>query len=292
MWGNLPQPTENLVMPTRIKRFFRGDLRIENGGSMTYLVSSFAHYGLRALIPGRLRRDATVVYNEYNHERYEYWRSELSFDDYVFGDSEHERWIVLDDMLVRGTFHAVRSRVLPRLAEAVTRYSRPGDLVIEFGAGTGRNLAYLARVLPDRRYLGLELTPRTVEDARVIMARFGLPIEMRVADITKPVTLDRPAAISYSYHAIEQLPDTTSRLALEQMAACTTSAVVCFEPIRELYPRSLRGLTARLRHGRADYCSGLIEHAKALQLNVSQCQRLGLSENPWNETSELVIELS
>lgn len=288
-----PRPEKQRLRPDveGIKRLLRGDLRIEDRGAWTYLLSSFAHYGLRALLPGRIRRDAKVVLDEYNRERYEYWKPQLSLDEYLFSDSEQERWIVLDDVLTRGTHHEVRRRVLPRLAAAVVRYSRPGDLIVEYGAGTGRNLAYLARELPDRRYLGLELTPRSVTDAREVLARFGLPVEMHVANITLPTELTTGAALSYSYHALEQLPDEASRSALQCMAASTSTAIVCFEPIRELYPRTLRGLTARLRHHRADYCSGLIEHARALGLEVTGCKRLGLSENPWNETSELVIEL-
>ena len=273
------------------KRLKQGDLRIEDRGAAVYLWSSFAHYAVRALVPGKIRRDSKQVHDEYNHERFEYWKPQMSADEYIFGDSALERWIVLDGELVRGTVRDVRERVLPLLKERVEKYSKPGDLIVEFGAGTGRNLAYLARALPDRRYLGLELTPKSVEDARKTLAGFGLAVEMRVADMTKPPEPRVEAAVAYSIQALEQLPAGLSRLAIEQMSKAAKNAIVCIEPIRELYPTNLRGLTSRLRQRRADYLAGLPGHAADLGLNVVTKKRLGVAEQPFNEVCELLVEL-
>jgi SAM-dependent methyltransferase len=274
-----------------LKRLSRGDLRIEDRGPTAYVLSCFAHYGLRALLLRRVRRDAEHVHKEYNRgERHEYWKPALTPDEYIFDNGEHERWILLDDRLVRGTLRQVRERLLPRLRERIERYSKSGDLIIEFGAGTGRNLAYLARELPDRRYLGFELTPRSVEDARAMLAAAGVVAEMQIADMTKPPKLDEKAAVTFSIQALEQLPGAVSREALKNMAEYARNAVVCIEPIRELYTRDVRGLTSRLRQYRADYLVGLPSHAKELGLNVVKLERIGLAENPLNEVCELLIE--
>jgi len=264
------------------KSLRRGDLRIMDRGPTLYVWSSFAHYGLRALLLRRLSRDKAFVTNEYNNERDEYWKPSLTPDDFIYGNAQDPIWILLNDRLVQGKLPDVR----------IKKYSKPGDLVVEFGAGTGRNLAYLARELPDRRYLGLELTPRSVEDARRTLKGFNLPVEMRVADVTKPVELDTPAAVSFSVLALEQLPRTLSREALQQMAAVATNAVICLEPIRELYPISARGIASRLRQYRADYLGGLPRHARSLGLKVVVEERTGLAHNPMNEICELVVELS
>ncbi|HEY1813784.1 MAG TPA: class I SAM-dependent methyltransferase [Kofleriaceae bacterium] len=274
-----------------MKQLIRGNLRIEDRGPAAYVWSSLAHYGLRALLPKR-SRDTTVVMNEYNHERDEYWKPQhqLSVDDYVWGDRERERWILLDHELGRGTLRQVRERLLPRLKQRVEQYSAPGDLVVEFGAGTGRNLAYLSLELPDRKYLGLELTPRSVDDAHAMLRRFGLPVEMRVADVTAALDVPR-AAVAYSVQALEQLPSTVSRAALANMAKIASRAIICFEPIRELFPKNMRGFAARLRQYRADYLSGLPQHARELGLDVVTAKLAGFAEHPLNELSELVIEL-
>jgi SAM-dependent methyltransferase len=275
-----------------LKRLRGTDLRITDRGPTAFVLSSLAHYGLRALLLPRLRRDTEFVTNEYNHDhRDEYWKPSLSLDDFLFGNAQDQAWVLLDDRLVLGTCHDVRKRLLPRLRDRVQRYSKPGDLIVEFGAGTGRNLAYLARELPDRRYLGFELTPRSVEDARRTVDQFGLRVEMKVADVTQPVPIEGTAAVSFSVLALEQLPDDKSKHALQQMAAITTNAIVCFEPIRELYPYSVRGLTSRLRQYRADYVAGLPDHARALQLKTVIEERTGLALNALNEMCELVIEL-
>jgi SAM-dependent methyltransferase len=275
-----------------LKRLSRGDLRIEDRGPTAYVLSCFAHYGLRALFLSKTRRDVEAVHKEYNRgERHEYWKESLTPDEYIYDDGQRERWILLDDRLVRGTLRQVRERLLPRLKERVLHYSKPNDLIVEFGAGTGRNLAYLGREVPDRRYLGLELTPRSVEDARRMLAAAGVTVEMRVGDMTNPPKLDEKPALTFSIQALEQLPGAVSREALKQMAAYARNAVVCIEPIRELYTRDVRGLTSRLRQYRADYLVGLPTHAKSLGLNVVKLERIGLAENPLNEVCELLVEL-
>jgi hypothetical protein len=108
--------------------------------------------------------------------------------------------------------------------------------------------------------------------------------------MTKPSGLQK-AAVAYSFHALEQLPDGLSRDALQQMAAVSRNAIVCLEPIRELFPKSLRGFTSRLRQRRAHYLSGLPGHARSLGLNVVTQELLGQAENPLNEPSEFLIEL-
>jgi hypothetical protein len=190
-----------------------------------------------------------------------------------------------------GTLRQVRERLLPRLKQRILDYSKPGDLVIEFGAGTARNLAYLARELPDRRYLGFELTPRSVEDARGMLEACGVDVQMRIADMTNPPEIGERAAVTFSVQALEQLPGDLSRKALENMAAYARNAVICIEPIRELYPRDVRGITSRLRQYRADYLVGLPNHAKSLGLNIVKLERIGLAENPLNEVCELLVEL-
>jgi SAM-dependent methyltransferase len=275
-----------------LKRLRDRDLRVTDRGPTAFVWSSLAHYGLRALLLPRVHRDAAFVTNEYNHDhRDEYWKPALSADDFMFGNAQDLAWVLIDDRLVKGTCADVRRRLLPRLRDRVARYSKPGELIVEFGAGTGRNLAYLARELPDRRYLGLELTPRSVEDARRTLDQFGLRVDMKVADVTQPVPVEGAAAVAFSVLALEQLPENKSKEALQQMAAIADNAIVCFEPIRELYPYSVRGITSRLRQYRADYLAGLRDHARTLQLKTVVEERTGLALNALNEICELVIEL-
>jgi SAM-dependent methyltransferase len=276
-----------------LKRLRRGDLRIDELGPTIYLLSSFAHYGLRALLLPAVKRDVEFVTNEYgqgNRNRTEYWKPTLSADDFIFGNSEDLTWVLIEGKLLRASERAVREHLLPRLKARVAQYSQPGDLIVEYGAGTGRNLAYLARALPDRKYVGLELTPRSVEDARKQLAEINLPVEMHVHDVTQPFAFAQQPAVGYSVLALEQMPRTVSRDAIKQMTTAAKNAVIGFEPIRELYGYSLRGITSRLRQYRADYLGGLPKHVRDLGLRIVVEELSGLAHNPLNEMCELVIE--
>src|SRR5439155_24210765 len=73
------------------------DLRIEDRGPHLWVWSCFAHYGLRALLKRPMQRDSEAVVREYGQgARHEYWKQELSPDEYIFDNHERERWILLD----------------------------------------------------------------------------------------------------------------------------------------------------------------------------------------------------
>ena len=50
----------------------------------------------------------------------------------------------------------------------------PGGTVLELGCGTGRNLALAARVYPDARFFGLDISAGMLETAAVAIRREGL----------------------------------------------------------------------------------------------------------------------
>src|SRR6185503_15130709 len=110
-----------------LKRLRRRDLRITDRGPTAFVLSSLAHYGLRALLLPRVRRDTAFVTNEYNHDhRDEYWKPALSLDDFIYGNAEEQGWVLIDDQLKYATLHDVRTQFLPRLRDRVARYSKPG----------------------------------------------------------------------------------------------------------------------------------------------------------------------
>jgi hypothetical protein len=108
--------------------------------------------------------------------------------------------------------------------------------------------------------------------------------------VTQPIDLGVRASVAFSMLAIEQMPGALSKQAIDQMIRTGARSLVCFEPLRELYPRSLRGLVARLRHYRASYLTGLTKYVRTLNLNIVVERRTGLAYNPFNEICELVLE--
>jgi ubiquinone/menaquinone biosynthesis C-methylase UbiE len=242
----------------------------------------------RKLLRRRYTRDAAAVTDEYAAARQRYldqWRRSpppldqflISEADDDVGDQYHQ---VVDGRLVTGALRDVRARLIQRIIDAMTLY-RP-DSVIEFGCGTGRNLMAIKRSFPNTRCIGLELTAPSVELANTASAHYGVPVEARVADVTKPLQID-PVDVCFSMHALEQIPD-SSRV-LETMHSLAKKAVVLFEPIVERYPRTIRGAAARLRAYHLDRLRGLWPAIK--NYNVTRVELLPHASNALNPTVEV-----
>jgi SAM-dependent methyltransferase len=159
--------------------------------------------------------------------------------------------------------------------------------VIEFGCGSGRNLLAIKRARPDVRCVGLELSTASVELARSASRHYGLPIEVHVADVTRPVPAIERATVCYSVHALEQIP--AARFAFEQMYALATDAVVLFEPITECFGWSPRAIAARVRARHLDRLRGLYPYLRANGYHLSGGKPLPDAAEPLNPTVELHV---
>jgi len=112
----------------------------------------------------------------------------------------------------------------------------PGGAVLEMGCGTGRNLVLAARLHPQARFFGLDISEEMLISARRKIHRSGLAdrIEIRAADAT---TVDAPALfdveafdrVFFSY-TLSMVPDWRTALAraLEATAPGGTLHIVDF----------------------------------------------------------------
>jgi SAM-dependent methyltransferase len=247
----------------------------------------------RRLLGRRYARTPQAVLDEYDEVRRRYHDEFLAapppLDVYLVSDAELrvvDRAIhQLDGKLVYGYLSASEQRIRRRLVEAVAMYS-PAS-VIEFGCGSGRNLLAIKRARPDVRCVGLELSPASVELARSASRHYGLPIEVHVADVTRPVPAIERATVCYSVHALEQIP--AARFAFEQMYALATDAVVLFEPITECFGWSPRAIAARVRARHLDRLRGLYPYLRANGYHLSGGKPLPDAAEPLNPTVELHV---
>ena len=222
-------------------------------------------------------------------------RDALSWDELQYGRAPAGTTILVGDRLARGSYREPRTVNLARLTAHVEACTRPGDTVVEFGCGDGRNLLYLQHALPGRTYVGLELSAVSCALARRLAERFGGDVTYHQADATDalPAALaPRSAALVYSCHALEQMPRIFGR-ALAHMAEASRDAIVLLEPVPELWPWSPRGMVSRLRVRAIDRLRGLVDAARALaaggEWTVVTARRLGAGSNPLNETCEIVL---
>jgi SAM-dependent methyltransferase len=283
-----PLKTNDLTLKDRLAR---RDLRVHSKGPIAYTISSALHYGLRAVLGRRVRRDQSHIQAEYHDaNRDEYWRETFSIDDLIFGDDRTSKWILNQGRLEVGTDRTSRRYLLDRL---VTRLREllpaEGGSVIEFGAGSGRNLLHVAREMPGTLCRGLELTPSTVHHANEIAQGAGLDVQLSVGDMLQRSIPQRSYDVAFSVHALEQLPRDYAA-AIENMMSVARRAVVLFEPVYELFPHSLRGFAARARIYNADHLDGLLHYLrKRSETRIEYAKAMPTVGNPLNQTAEIVV---
>lgn len=85
---------------------------------------------------------------------------------------------------------------------------RPGDTVVDLACGPATQLAQLARLNPDVRFIGIDLSPPMLERAREHVAALGLAnVELRQGDITELSSLaDASVDAVVSSMALHHLP--------------------------------------------------------------------------------------
>ncbi len=85
---------------------------------------------------------------------------------------------------------------------------QPGDTVVDLACGPATQLAQLARLNPDARFIGVDLSPPMLERAREHVAALGLGnVELREGDISELASLaDASADAVVSSMALHHLP--------------------------------------------------------------------------------------
>jgi len=263
---------------------------------LAFDVRSVASYSsrmvARRLLGRRFVRDTQAVIEEYAADRMAWadrWRAApWDLDEYILSDFDeivaaryHQ---LIDGQLTTGKWREARRRFVDQVVRTITEL-RPGS-VMEFGCGIGRNLLAIKRALPSVRCAGLELTRPSVELAMDASRYYGLPIEVQEANVTQPLNVP-PADVCYSIHALEQIPDAAG--AFEQMRALSRKAVILWEPIPELYPRTMRGVAARLRAVHLDRLRGIYSYIKQCGYPVEYVHMLPDATNALNPAIEVHV---
>lgn len=267
-----------------------------------FLFNSLAfHLAYHVTRPFRSRRrSAVTVQKNYDAERSKLISQleSLNWGDYVFFSKSLNDFIVLDDRTVWGALHVVRGRLLERLVETVRTRVKPGQTVVEFGSGDGRNLLYLRTLFPDIHFVGLELSPSSVQLSELAAQKFKVTgVEFFQADVSKPLPVElggRDVGLVYSSFALEQMPR-IFEAAILNMFGLSPSSIVLFEPVPEVWPHNLRGLVGRLRVKAIDRLQNLPHVVKCLtqehpEFHLVKIERSGLAINPHTEMCEVIIE--
>lgn len=238
-------------------------------------------------------RSAAFVRENYDQERQtqldRFIAEPPSLDTYIFGDDADSDFVLLANRTIYGPLSAARRQVADTLLGLVAAHTAPGDVIIEFGCGDGRNLIYLNQKLPDRRYLGFELSPRSVDLCRAAASHYGCAVHFEAQDVTQPIETNLPQSrLCFSVHALEQMPRGFQQ-AIRNMIATQPDTIVMLEPVHELYAWSIRGFLGCFRARVLDRLCGLPRFLRSLPFGAIDKMPLGYADNPLNETCAVVI---
>jgi hypothetical protein len=138
--------------------------------------------------------------------------------------------------------------------------------VWEFGCGPGHNLVGLARLMPDRRFVGLDWAAPSQALLARIRSALGLDVRGVRVDMfaPDPALAIEPGAAVVTIGAMEQLGDRFGAF-LAYLLAQRPAVVVHLEPIHELYDRTtlFDDLAARYAERRG-YLRGYLPALRAL----------------------------
>lgn len=270
-------------------------------GPRHFLVNSLlfhsAHRLLRTLVPKK--RDPQNVADNYDRER-RALASRLDQTDwtsYTEFSTDLIDYYVVDDIMRWGALREPRRLLLQRLVDVVRTRVRPGQTVVEFGSGDGRNLLYLKRLFPEVHFVGLELSRASVEVSFQAARKFGVDgVNFLQANVCEPLpalALQSEVGLVYSSFALEQMPR-IFKGALENMLSLQPAAICLFEPVPELWGTGLRATVARLRSRAIDRLHHLPEVlAQVLTSHsayrIAKMERSGLAINPHTEMCQVLI---
>lgn len=205
-------------------------------------------------------------------------------DTYIFGDTADSDFVLLAGRTAYRPLSDARRNVANTLLDLIAAATVPGDTVIEFGCGDGRNLIFLKHKLPDRQFIGLELSSCSVDLCHAAASHYGVPVLFEAADVTKDLSAVLPKAnVCFSVHALEQMPRGFQQ-AIRNMLSAKPKQIILLEPIHELYAWSIRGILGACRARVMDRLSGLPRFLQQVPVRIVRATPLGHADNPLNET--------
>jgi len=142
----------------------------------------------------RIRRTPSQVAAEYDGGhwariyRERAWERASSLEAFLVGSSQQLLNAKVDGRTCRISRADYNRHRLKAMASLVERNLGDAHDLVELGAGYGYNLFLLSLAFPERRFVGLDISPTGVAAAREIAAHFGLEdrIEFDVIDLVDP----------------------------------------------------------------------------------------------------------
>ena len=153
-------------------------------------------------------------------------------------------------------------------------YCHDAEAVFEFGCGSGFNLAALASLYPQKRFVGLDWAVSSTDIVNELGKTYGWNMEGRVFDVFNPdedLTIGADSIV-LTIDALEQTGRNYERF-LQYLLKTGPKRCVHIEPILEWYDEhNVVDETAIQFHKRRGYCEGIpnrlreLEHAGQIEI--------------------------
>jgi hypothetical protein len=236
------------------------------------------------------KRDTNHINKIYERIRSERLKKleKMTFDQFVFGESPLG-WNLIDNKLNYGSRRVPHERKLFILEDLIFR--NDSSVIIELGAGDGRNLLWLANIFPNYEFIGLELSQASVALAKAAAEKYQLTnVTFYQVDLTKTESYDyllRSDTFVYSNHCLEEMPR-IFKIPLEAIKNNKVKEIVLLEPAYMFsFSRFFLDIVKFLRIIPHDRLWGLISFCKK-NMNTAyniEIIDLGLAMNPVNPTT-------
>lgn len=241
---------------------------------------------LYLLAAGRMRRDTDFVVTGYESSWAAYetrldscrsveeWLTIPGFDD-------KSRTQVFDGKVRHGS-QDTNSYWMERAFEQIDARFPEASSITEYGSGVGRNVLRAKVRYPKFRCYGYELAGPGVAIAMKAAARFGVEVEYAKLDyvLDPPARYVHPTTdLALTIFSLEQIPY-ASALAVSHMLDHANLGSIHVEPVLEHYPKSYRGMLARVYSAQVDYLRNFDGAVRSLGLAEVHHELLATSHNP------------
>ena len=287
----------------------KNDFRMMKTASPKYILfksvqkefMAFLRFCYRFIRKRNFKRDTELVFSIYESRRLDHIKNYTftTLDEYVFesktSNEETTRWNLYKGKLKFDALKEITEYKYSLLEEKIrtidTKY------IVELGSGSGRNILYLAQKFPEKRFVGIELSPISVELSELAAIEFRLSnVEFFAKDLTKPDTysdLIKSSSLVFSMHCFEEMPR-IFKIPLILMKEKKVQNIFLLEPAFLFQPkRHFLELARLLRIMHHDRLWGLPEFCKmefTKNYDLTQID-LGMGNNPVNPTSLVDMKL-
>jgi hypothetical protein len=146
-------------------------------------------------------------------------------------------------------------------------YFREASAVYEFGSGSGINLAALARMYPDKKYIGLDWATPAADIVDEMARAYGWDMQGRIFDFFHPDAAMRieEGGLVFTLGALEQTGGNSEPF-LQYLLAAMPALVVNIEPVYEWYDDAVLVDYAAMRfHAVRNYWRGFPARLRELE---------------------------